>query len=291
MIYGKLDVDIIDHEKLLRAGAVARDLWVWGMLYSRKHLTDGFIPVEAIKKSPWGQGTARGNLKCATRLTEVGLWHAAESEGGFVMLRYAAKNETKAEVDAKRASDRDRKRSKTGACFSKNSAVQLPSSEELPRVASGIPPGIPGSRSGSPSGSVLDLEIACAREETPSPPASGVAKVVRLPEPCATPPALDEPLPARYRLIADGIAMNTGAELDVDAAWTRYVAWCVEAHRPISEARWQRWVSDDASKARERRQRRVASVRPQDIVQPPVKGSWTMPEDTPPELLDCEGLT
>jgi hypothetical protein len=108
-----------------------------------------------------------------------------------------------------------------------------------------------------------------------------VSPPLRLAETSAGPPALAEPIPDRYRSIADGIAMNTGAELDVDAIWTRYVAWCVEAHRPISEARWTRWLSHDASQAKERRLRPVATVRPQDVVQPAIEGSWVMPEGIP----------
>jgi hypothetical protein len=53
---------VIDHPRFLEAGAVARDLYDWGMLYSGEHELDGELPMVAVMLSAWGAG-GKGNVK------------------------------------------------------------------------------------------------------------------------------------------------------------------------------------------------------------------------------------
>lgn len=105
MIYARVDVNFGDHPKALEAGPVARDLWTWGLLYCRKHELDGVLPVSAVVSSTWGAG-GNANRKVADRLVSVGLWKACE--GGWRILHYAEKNETRREIDERRAASRER---------------------------------------------------------------------------------------------------------------------------------------------------------------------------------------
>ena len=108
MDWVKIRTNIIDHERLLEAGAVARDLWSWGMLYAGKHESDGELPMAAVLASPWGAG-GKGNIKLALKLVEVGLWE--RTDRGFRVCRWAEQgNQTKAQIEADRAAARARKK-------------------------------------------------------------------------------------------------------------------------------------------------------------------------------------
>lgn len=69
-------------------------------------------------------------------------------------------------------------------------------------------------------------------------------------------PSLEVRLPDHLRARAIGLADQAGApELDVEASWRNYVAWCVGERRPVDEARWTRWVNEDCSKVKRQRVR------------------------------------
>lgn len=65
-----------------------------------------------------------------------------------------------------------------------------------------------------------------------------------------SPVSLDEPLPPRFRKRAEAIIGRAGARsvVDVTLSWLKYVAWCVEQARPLSEPRWACWVADDCKR-------------------------------------------
>lgn len=94
-LFAKVDLSWKAHPKALRAGAEARDLWLWCLLYTREYELDGFVPLEAMRTS-WSL-----DWKCnAEKLVEVGLM--VESEGGYSLTGYDQKNETKEEIDRRR---------------------------------------------------------------------------------------------------------------------------------------------------------------------------------------------
>lgn len=111
MIYARVDVNFGDHPKALAAGAIARDLWTWGLLYSRKHELDGDLPKEVVLASSWGAG-GKTNAKVAAKLVDVGLWVAVE--GGWRIVNYSEKNETRDQIDQRRGTARERMRKVRG---------------------------------------------------------------------------------------------------------------------------------------------------------------------------------
>ncbi len=106
MIYVRLNTHITDHHRFAEAGAVARDLWTWGMLYAGKHETDGELPMAAVLASPWG-ASGRANVRVAAKLVEVGLWE--RTDAGFRVCRWSEQgNMTRAAIDAERAAAKER---------------------------------------------------------------------------------------------------------------------------------------------------------------------------------------
>lgn len=73
------------------------DLWVWGMSYTQKHLTDGFIPTAALP---------RGADKAAQTLVARRLWEVRGVD--FQIHDYHQWNDSRETVLAKRSSARDR---------------------------------------------------------------------------------------------------------------------------------------------------------------------------------------
>ncbi len=141
MIFAKLDVDITDHPKAIEAGPAAFGLWAWALAYCRKHELDGAIGIGAVRHALGGDP---GNLALADKLVEVGLW--ANRDGGWTVLNYASKNETKAGIAERRAADRARKAPRVVP-------HPPPFREESKRAPLIEVVGIPGSDSGSDSGS------------------------------------------------------------------------------------------------------------------------------------------
>src|SRR6266702_3713986 len=90
MSWLRIDDHFADHPKLLRAGPIAGWLHLAGLCYSARHLTDGFLPIEAV-------GT----------LVRVGLWEEWRDEDTFLGYRihdYLKYNPSRAEVEGERES-------------------------------------------------------------------------------------------------------------------------------------------------------------------------------------------
>lgn len=106
----KLDDGLLDHPKILRAGASSKregrataiGIFAVGLLYTNRHLTDGFLPLAAI-------GSLFDKPVAAVALmTDAGLWRKVE--GGYQIHDYADHNPRAADVLEHRQAERDRKR-------------------------------------------------------------------------------------------------------------------------------------------------------------------------------------
>lgn len=140
MLHAKVDLTLAYHPKAHQAGA-AMATWTWGLLYSREQELDGFVPASALRLSWVGEAAATKHM---ASLVASGL--VVVVDGGWRLLNYEAKNETKAQIDARRKADRDRKRPPKG--------IAPESSPTSTRTPHGFPPqGIPDSDSDSDSGS------------------------------------------------------------------------------------------------------------------------------------------
>ena len=106
MVWTKLDDGFPDNPKLLRAiakvGDVAGWLWVCGINYCNRHLTDGFIQAEVIPRIL----VHKRPLDVAAALVASGCWDVVE--GGYQVHDFLDHNPSRADVEASRESTRKR---------------------------------------------------------------------------------------------------------------------------------------------------------------------------------------
>lgn len=104
MIFAKLDVCVPTHPKFIAAGPAAVGFWCAALAYVRGHELDGMLPDHAVGVL-LGVGPLEGR-KLAARLVSVGLFERIGD--GYAIFNYASKNETKAQIEARRAATRER---------------------------------------------------------------------------------------------------------------------------------------------------------------------------------------
>lgn len=104
MTWVKLDDTFPDHPKIIAAGDAAAWLWVSSVCFASRHLTDGFIPNDAVARLT----SQRRVHQLVAKLLEVGLWEAAT--GGYWVHDYEEKQRTRSQVDRQRESARQRQR-------------------------------------------------------------------------------------------------------------------------------------------------------------------------------------
>ena len=98
MAWIKIDDQFADHPKVLMAGPLASWLYVCGLTYSGRYLTDGWIPTAQVRKL----ADVDDALGLAARLVAVGLWEPVD--GGYQIHDYHDYNPTADKVKADRAS-------------------------------------------------------------------------------------------------------------------------------------------------------------------------------------------
>lgn len=99
MTWTKLDDNIFDHPKMLKAGEDAANLYVRGLVYCNRYLTDGRVEVEVLPVI-----TRRADAETlAAALVRVGLWEA-HPDGGWLVHNFHEHNPTAEEVEARRVS-------------------------------------------------------------------------------------------------------------------------------------------------------------------------------------------
>jgi len=99
--WAKLDDAFYDHPKVLRAGEDAADLYVRGLAYCSRYLTDGAIPMEALSRL----STRRNVRASAEKLVDTKLW---ERDGNVYRVHdYLTWNPSADEVHKLRESKRD----------------------------------------------------------------------------------------------------------------------------------------------------------------------------------------
>lgn len=97
MPWFKVDDKLHDHRKARAAGTAAMGVWVLAGSWAADNLTDGFIPATILAR--WGRP------RDASRLVEVGLWHADEQDGekGWRFHEWAERQPLRAQKMAERA--------------------------------------------------------------------------------------------------------------------------------------------------------------------------------------------
>jgi hypothetical protein len=103
MVWAKLDDDILDNPKIAEAGVLGFALFVAGITWCCRNLTDGFIPrgrVSCLLEMPDAKGVAQ-------KLIELGLWD--EAEGGYQVHDFLVYNPSREKVLAERFLAAERK--------------------------------------------------------------------------------------------------------------------------------------------------------------------------------------
>jgi hypothetical protein len=106
MPWAKLDDGFYDDPKVRRAGLAASGLFCRALAYSARHLTDGYVDQQWIDEQT---ATLRPGERrqLVESLIGVGLWE--RRNGGYVARNYLKFNPSRADVEARRESDRKRK--------------------------------------------------------------------------------------------------------------------------------------------------------------------------------------
>lgn len=223
MAWAKFDDRWATHPKLLAAGLEAKGLDASGICYAAGQETDGFVPDTALIILGAGHRNPR---KVADRLVEVGRWIRDDERRGYVIHDFDRYNFTRAQGEAKRTRDAERKaaaRKKQG----RDARGRITSTRIDPDVRTDTDPDPPGLHEESAwtpppvppvptrpdptptnrsSSSDRSAEAAGAEEEDHDP----VARVCRLVAECRY-GKLSDPPPVGFR--QDRWLVTTGADV------------------------------------------------------------------------------
>ena len=123
MAWVRIDDQLSDHPKIVAAGPDAAWLFIAGLCYAARYLTDGFIPDAQVRRL----SDVKSPTSAAERLVSNGLWDAVE--GGYVIhdyLDYNAASETVKERRQRNAERQSRWRDKP-----KHNGVSNASTEDV----------------------------------------------------------------------------------------------------------------------------------------------------------------
>ena len=243
MIFAKLDVCFWRHKKFVRAGAAAAGYFAAALAWLREDESrDGFLEADVIGLL-LGLGEREARKLC-DRLVEVELF--ARSDRGYVLLGYAAKNETKDQIATRRAETArrvadSRARRGNGASNGVHADVRNAVGNTLQAP---LPRGdVPGS--GSLSGSGSDPESGSGVVSTGTvPPADAGhgSRYVRL----------NDPIDDELRAIAEMATVQ-----DIPGAWAKFTGHFADRWVHVA-GKWQHWCVNEAKRERSERDRQRA---------------------------------
>lgn len=119
MTWVKIDDQFQDHPKFLEVSLAGVGLWVAGLAYSNRYLTDGFLTANAVRR-------LGGAAKLTGELVAAGLWEPVD--GGWLIHDYTDYNPPATRVQATRANRRAAGQ-KGGIARAKQIAKQPPGNE------------------------------------------------------------------------------------------------------------------------------------------------------------------
>lgn len=131
MAWIKIDDQFSDHPKVIAAGPLAAWLYICGLTYCGRYLTDGLIPQRQLRKL----ADVDNAEELAARLIEVGLWD--EVEDGFLVHDFLDYNPCRAEVIATREARAEAGR-RGGLAKARAVAKQKPSKPLANGLANGL---------------------------------------------------------------------------------------------------------------------------------------------------------
>lgn len=111
MPWVRIDENVPDHPKFIAISANAFRLWVEGVAYCQKHLTDGVIPRFALKKMRYYSAASMKDLTAVLAPGKGPLWHVIDT-GDIRVHDYLDHNDSREVVLKKRGEARNRMRGK-----------------------------------------------------------------------------------------------------------------------------------------------------------------------------------
>jgi hypothetical protein len=117
-MWAKFDDELIDHSKVFVAGeiigqngpATALGFYAVGLMWSNKHLSDGFLPIAVVRSFRHVDDP----LSVADALVKAGLWET-NGGSGFQIHDFHDHNPRASKVKAKRKADKIRKQQERDA--------------------------------------------------------------------------------------------------------------------------------------------------------------------------------
>ena len=103
MTWVKLDDSVTEHPKCVGLSPAAWTLWLHGLTYCSRNLTDGQIPAAMLPRLSGVPNPA----KAADELVAAGLWH--DVDRGWEVHDYLEHQRSASDVDGDRAAARKRK--------------------------------------------------------------------------------------------------------------------------------------------------------------------------------------
>ena len=132
MAWVRIEDVVTEHPKHLQAGPAACWLWICGIAYCQRQLSDGFIPIQALPVL----GIAKGVQALADRLVSVGLFDVVQ--GGYRVHDYHEFNDTREEALQRREAVRAQRRH-AGIASGRSRLVQRNSNGAVERTLNPIP--------------------------------------------------------------------------------------------------------------------------------------------------------
>lgn len=124
MAYVRIDDSAMTNLKIVRSPDSAFRLWMKGLCYCQMHLTDGFIPTEAL--GPMEAKRKDIDALCSVLVEgKAELWQRVP--GGFMVHDYFDHNDSKVVVEERKRKDRERKRRPDSDLDSERSSERTPS--------------------------------------------------------------------------------------------------------------------------------------------------------------------
>lgn len=138
MSWIKLDDQFPDHTKVMACGPAAGWLYVCGLCYCGRMLTDGFIPQGQVRKL----ADLDNPLELAARLVEHGLWERVKD--GFLIHDYLEYNPSRQQVMAERGAAKERmKKNRNGSSPEVQPNITRTSQELPPQFSFPVPVPLP----------------------------------------------------------------------------------------------------------------------------------------------------
>lgn len=102
MTWVRLEPDVYDHPKIGAVPKAARWVWVAGLAYANRHLTDGLLPPSALRAVDASRADVRA-------LVAAGLWEPVHDvQTGWRIHDFAEYQPTREQVESERAAARRR---------------------------------------------------------------------------------------------------------------------------------------------------------------------------------------